>query len=311
MVSVLTRSLIGVAACMAVAPLSVQAQDYLPPVIDRSSGAVQTAPARSGSAAQSGAAPQQVETLEERVNRLERLMDNQALVDMLMRLDSLQNESQELRGAVETLNHELQGMKQRQRDLYLDIDRRLRDMEVAVNELKRAGPAVSSESSNAATSANARLTAPAPAAVPGAAAAGTGKAAAPPADPAAEREAYQQAFDLLKQGQYDQAITAFQAFLKKYPQGDYTDNAQYWLGEANYVTRRFEVAKQEFLRVLDQHPDSSKVSDAMLKLGYTYYELGNWDKARATLEDVKERFPNATVGRLAENRLQKMRLEGR
>ncbi len=296
------------AVCMVLAaPAVTQAQEFLPPVIDRSSGAVQSGPSQSSPARQQGVSPKAAQSLEDRVKKLERLLDNEALVDMLMRLDNLQSESQNLRGEIETLGHELEGIKQRQRDLYLDIDRRLREIEVSLNQLKRSALP-------AAAPAGAAMATPSVAA-PGRATPGlgttTGPAAAAPADPAAEREAYQQAFNLLKEGQYDKAITAFETFLTRYPQGDYTDNAQYWLGEANYVTRRFQVAEQEFLKVLNQHPGSSKASDAMLKLGYTYYELGNWDAARKTLENVKERFPGTTVGRLAENRLQKMRLEGR
>lgn len=295
------------AACIAaLAPGLAQAQEYLPPVIDRSSGAVQAAPARSEPPRQQAVpAASASSALEERVKRLERLLDNEALVDMLMRLDGLQSETESLRGSVETIGHELEGLKQRQRDLYLDIDRRMREIEVSLGQIKSG--AAASPGAPATAGAAPSLTAPAaslPTAAAPAAAAGGG-------DPAAERDTYQQAFNLLKEGQYDKAITEFQAFLSSYPQGEYTANAQYWLGEANYVTRRFEVAEKEFRKVLDRHPDSNKLSDAMLKLGYTLYEQGSWDAARTTLENVTQRFPGTTVARLADNRLQKMRLEGR
>ncbi len=282
-------------ACAAVATSSViQAQEYLPPVIDRSSGVGQPAPVAQPKtqAAKRGAASKSTMSLEQRVNKLEQLLNNEALVDMLMRLDSLQTENQNLQGEVESFGHTLEGINQRQRDLYLDIDRRLRQIELSTGQSGSAAPNTTSTSVGVAA----------------VAAAATAPAAS---DPAAERDAYQKAFNLLKEGQYDQAITAFQGFLTSYPNGDYTANAQYWSGEANYVTRRFKMAEQEFLKVIDRHPDSQKVSDAMLKLGYTYYELGNWDAAHKTLDNVKTRYPNTTVGRLAENRLQKMRLEGR
>lgn len=293
------RIWMGVAmACAAVAaPSVIQAQEYLPPVIDRSSGAGQAAPVAQpkSQASTSGVASKSALSLEERVKKLEHLLDNEALVDMLMRLDNLQTETQNLQGEVESFGHTLEGINQRQRDLYLDIDRRLRQVELSSSQAAPPAPGTATSPSVG----MATVAAPAVA------------AAAAAADPAAERDAYQKAFNLLKEGQYDQAITAFQGFLASYPSGDYTANAQYWLGEANYVTRRFKVAEQEFLKVLDRHPDSNKVADAMLKLGYTYYELGNWDAAHKTLDNVKSRYPDATVGRLAENRLQKMRLEGR
>ena len=282
-----------------VSAAAAQETPRLAPVYDRS-GVVD-----SGSSAASS-------ELEKRVARLEKLMENQALVDMLMRLDSLQADTQDLRGQIEDITHELENIKQRQRDLYLDMDRRLRQAELAIAKAAPApaqggtvGPAVS-----------AGMAAAAPVAVASVAAAtvaGTATSAMPaePADPAAEREAYQKAFEELKQGRYEQAITAFAEFLKQYPKGEYAGNAQYWLGEANYVTRHFRVAEQEFKKVLEQYPDSPKVADAMLKLGYTYYELGEWDAARQMLTEVVSKKPNSSVARLAENRLQKMRMEGR
>jgi tol-pal system protein YbgF len=302
---------IGVVVMMTTAPVVVAAQEYLPPVIDRSAGAVQQPATQSGRPApQAQQAPQSVEA---RLTRIEHILDNKALVDMLMRLDSLQTEVQTLRGDLETLTHEMEGTKQRQRDLYLDVDRRLRQVEVAASQSHApAAPAAPATPASAPAVGGqppaASLSTPVtPAMVAGAAAA----AAPATVDPAAERAAYEKAFNSLKEGQYDQAISEFQGFLSNYPKGDYTDNAQYWLGEANYVTRRFKQAEQEFLKVINQFPDSSKVSDASLKLGYTYYELGDWAAARKTLENVVSHYPNTTVARLADNRLQKMRLEGR
>lgn len=225
-----------------------------------------------------------------------RKLESQALLDMLSKLDTLQNETQTLRSQVEELNHELENQKQRQRDLYLDMDRRLREVETGTHQ--------------AAAAASAANTPRTPMAVIGPGAAAT-IAAQAPGDPAKERELYQQAFNDLKDGRYGQAISQFRSFLASYPSGEYSGNAQYWLGEANYVTRRFPEAEQEFRKVLERYPSSGKAGDAGLKLGYTYYELGNWQAASKTLSDVAAKFPNSTAARLAEARLQKMRQEGR
>ncbi len=294
------RMIQGVALVVMVAapPSVLQAQEYLPPVIDRSSTIYQD---KSSQNSQPSSGSRM--SLEQRLERLERLMESQALVDMLMRLDSVEAEVDGLRGDAEILDHDLNGIKQQQRDLYLDIDRRLRQVELAVKQ-----PSVSAASSG--------VTAPAGGSVAPQAGAVSMNVAVQTmvgdrADPAQERQAYQAAFSALKEGRYKDAIAAFEAFLAAYPAGDFTDNAQYWLGEANYVTRQFRVAEREFLKVLNQHADSPKVADATLKLGYTYYELGDWDAARKTLADAVARFPNSTVAKLAQNRLQKMRLEGR
>ena len=95
--------------------------------------------------------------------------------------------------------------------------------------------------------------------------------------------AYQAAFGLLKNSQYDQAITAFQQFLASYPDSSLADNAQYWLGEAYYVNKAFPEALAAFQRVVDKYPQSRKLPDALFKVGYCDYELKQWQAAHDTL----------------------------
>ena len=122
--------------------------------------------------------------------------------------------------------------------------------------------------------------------------------------------AYDQAFNLLRSAQYDQAITAFKQFIADHPKGPLSDNAQYWLGEADYVTRQFPAALAEFQKVVTDYPDSPKVPDAELKVGFTHYEMAQWDDARKTLTDVVSKYPDSSAAKLAQNRLQKMKAEG-
>ena len=82
------------------------------------------------------------------------------------------------------------------------------------------------------------------------------------------------------------------------------------MGEANYVTRNFEQGIIEFKQVVERYPKSAKVPDAMLKLGYTYYELKQHDEAKAILQELRKRFPKSTAFRLAGKRLDRMRKEG-
>jgi len=125
-----------------------------------------------------------------------------------------------------------------------------------------------------------------------------------------ERGSYDSAFDLLKNGRYGDSIIAFEGFLKQYPQGEYAGNAQYWLGEAHYVTRSFDAAVREFTKVIDNYPTSLKYADSLLKLGYVHYELKQWQKARARLAQVIDKFPGTTVAKLAQQRLDRIRREG-
>lgn len=226
--------------------------------------------------------------LEKRVARLEKLLESQGLVDLYLRLEALQNEVQQLRGDVEQHGFAVNGIKQRQRDLYLDIDRRLSQLE------------------------NGRTTRPTntPQTTPVTPTTPRGPVSAASASPAAEETAYREAFVLLKEGRYQPAKKRFSNFVAKYPASGYADNAQYWIGEVNYVTRAFKQSIVEFNKVLNNYPNSPKQADALLKIGYCYYELKDFAKARESLQAVTSRFPNTTPARLAAKRLQQLKSEG-
>ena len=240
--------------------------------------------------------------LETRITQLERRLDSGGLMDMLNQVNEMQRQMQQLRGDIEVQNHTLENLQKRQRDLYLDIDRRLHRLEVGGVE---AQPALS----GAAPAATAPATAPGMAGA-AAAAAAPAVAAAPALNPAEQRKAYDKALELLKDGRYDDAATAFKDFLKQYPGSSYADNAQYWLGEVYYVTRQFPAALNEFDKVLKNYPNSSKSADAKLKLGYIQYELKDWSKARTLLNEVVSSYPGTTSARLAQERLDRLKQEG-
>ncbi len=241
-------------------------------------------------------------TLVQRVDRLERIMENQ--LKLYLQLESLQKELDALRGEQEVLRHRLDRLDKSQRDLYLDIDNRLRQLEAAMEQLlappsETPPPLVGSD-------------VPPPAQPENGGDAGLNP---PPSLPLSagdqgDAKAYEQAFALLKDGHYDEAIAAFQAYLGRFPDGRYAANAQYWLGEAYYVKRDFTRAIQEFSQVLARFPESSKVPDAMLKLGFSHYELKEWAQARKILQQLIDQYPDTTAARLAKRRLQQMKLEG-
>jgi tol-pal system protein YbgF len=204
------------------------------------------------------------------------------LLDLLRQLEELQTEVRQLRNTVEVQGHELETLKGRQRALYDDLDKRLRDAE-------RRGSA----------------TAP----VAPASAATAAAPSAPRVTTAAQQQEYDAAFELMKQGLYDRAVKAFRVFLTKYPDSGLADNAQYWIAEGNYVLRNYKLALEEFTKVVSA-PQNPKAPDALLKIGYVHYELGAYDKARKTLGEVQERYPGSSVAKLAAVRLDKMKKEG-
>jgi tol-pal system protein YbgF len=203
------------------------------------------------------------------------------LLDLLRQLEELQAEVRQLRNNVEVQGHELEQLKGRQRALYDDLDKRLRDAE-------RRGSATTTEPVT-----------PASAAAPD----------TPRVTTAPQQKEYDAAFDLMKQGLYDRAIKAFRAFLARYPDSGLADNAQYWIAEGNYVLRNYKLALEEFTKVVNA-PQSPKAPDALLKIGYVHYELGAYDKARKSLGEVQERYPGTSVAKLAAVRLDKMKKEG-
>lgn len=251
-------------------------------------------------------------SLESRVVRLERLLENQTLIDLASRLNQLQNEVQSMRGELEEQAHTIETLQKRQRDIYLDVDKRLSKLE----EAKGASAPQQSMGAFVPAPNTPVSSVPPNAAIPGSAvqsssSSPTGSATMSTSTNAAgiskdERLAYERAFNFLKDGRYDLSVTAFRTFVKSYPNGAYTDNAQYWLGEANYVQRHFKEALAEFGKVVNNFPASPKRADALLKMGYTYQELGDLDNAKMSLNNVVQNYPNSTAAGLAKKRLQSL-----
>lgn len=215
--------------------------------------------------------------LERRLSAVERILANGSLVDMAVQVDNLQRTTAELQGRTETLEYEAEETGDRQRDLYEDLDQRIQSLEQRLQAGGAEGALV-----------------PGQLPVPG----------------GSDRDNYQAAFELLKEQRYDAAAAAFKQFLATYPDSQLADNAQYWLAESYYVTGQFDEALSEFEVVINDHPQSSKVADALLKMGYCNYELQRWDAARDALQRVQREFPDTTAARLADQRLDRMREDG-
>jgi tol-pal system protein YbgF len=223
-----------------------------------------------------------VAELESRVAAIERVVDNQSLVQLTQQVESLERTADQLQGQTETLQHDAGTTADRQRQLYTDLDARIQALETTQRTLD----------------ANDVL------------AGGTLPPGQLPLPSGSDRDNYQVAFELLKEERYDMAATAFQEFLDNFPQSDLAANAQYWLGESFYASNKYELALKDFELVIKEYPDSSKVPDALLKIGYCNYSLKRWDAARTTLSRVKSDYPETTAARLAGQYLKRMDTEG-
>jgi tol-pal system protein YbgF len=237
--------------------------------------------------------------------------DREQLVDMVLQIQALQDEVRLLRGMIEEQQHLIDTLQRRQRDQYLDLDQRIGELASSRPPSLSANPTMPATSSTPPPEdlPELREDVNRPSVVTGLPAPDAG-ARPVTASPQAEKAMYDAAFQSLKELRYADAAEGFQAFLGQYPDSEYADNAQYWLGESYYVTRNYEIALEAFQGLLDRFPQSTKAADALLKIGYTHYELKQWDQARAALTQAQEQYPNSSVARLAENRLRSMRVEG-
>lgn len=222
-----------------------------------------------------------LDELERRLQAIERVVRNQALVDVTQQVAAIERQSAELQGRVETIENDAGVTATRQRQLYADLDARIQALEAAIRGL--AG---------------------------GAAVAGGDSIAALPVPGGSDRENYQAAFELLKGQRYEEAGAAFRQFLVAFPESELADNAQYWLAESFYVTKQYAEALAAFQVVIAEYPRSRKLPDALLKIGYCNYELKQYEAARQSLRQVLGDFPDSTAARLAGQRLDRMREEG-
>ncbi len=219
--------------------------------------------------------------LDTRIQRLERLLTNQSLLDLAQRIDRLQGDVRALRGELEQLENQSQSGQKQQRDLYADVDRRL----VALEGGRAPSPPSGTEAASTLGAGENR----------GAVAASS----------ATEQRGYDQAFEALKAADYARAISGFKQFLSTYPSSPLASNAQYWLGEAYYVTRDYPNAASAFQRVVNDWPDARKAPDALVKLGFTQFEQKRYTAARTTLREVEQRYPGTDAARLAADRLKR------
>ena len=230
------------------------------------------------------------------------------LVELLVQLENLQNEVKALRNQVEIQNHELNQLRESQRNMMRDTDARLSKLEHGGGASKGVSkPASKSPAVGTAT----KL--PAGKATPGKSAADKSVKATPATSktPVQAQKEYDDAFQQLRDGYYQKAITSFDAFLKQYPKHKLASNARYWIAKSHYVTRNYKQALIDFNKTIKNYPRSSKIPDAMLNKGYTLYDLGRYPEARKVLEGTAKRYAGSRIGKRASKRLERMKKEGR
>lgn len=241
-----------------------------------------------------------------------------AMFEVLSRVEQLQSEVQQLRGMVEEQAQTIADLQRKQSNMYSDLDDRMQALSGSQAVSAATGTAAAAPVAVATPAASPAPTAALPAQVPAVPSQPTADvkptaASIPPPPPSSsmpsgnaqgnEKERYQSAYDTLRNGHNQQAISMFETLLHDYPAGEFSDNAQYWLGEAYKINRDYDKARGAFNKVVSQYPDSSKVPDALLKLGFIEYDLQNTAKARDYLTRVVTSYPGTTAAHLASKKL--------
>ena len=229
--------------------------------------------------------------------------------ELISRIDKLQAEMQQLTGKQEELANQVAQLKQQQSKMNTDFDERLRAL-----ENKGGAPAPAAEAAPAPTPAPVVET---PVAIPptptteGATPVVSQKSVTPKPPEiqasAGEKQSYQQAYNSLRIGQTDQSIAQFQHYISQYPTGGYIDLAYYWLGEAYRVKPDANSARQAYNTVLEKYPNSTKVAEALLKLGYIEVDEKHTDKARELLTRVTTEYSGTPAAHAAAKKLAQLK----
>jgi tol-pal system protein YbgF len=220
--------------------------------------------------------------LDDRVSQLERQLKSGALVDLANNVEALKSDVAKIRGQIEVLTYELEQSQKRQRDLYVDLDARMRKLEGAPGSATDAAPA--------------------DAAAAGATVGGS-TAAAPVPSTAAEQRAYDAALDQFKRGDFQGAITGFTAFVKTSPKSALAPSAQYWIGNAQFAQKEYRAAIASQRQLVAAFPESQKVPDALLNIATSQFEMGDGAASRRTLEDLIAKHPQSEAAAKARQRL--------
>ena len=229
-----------------------------------------------------------------------------AASELLFMVEQLQQEVQELRGTVEQQGYQIKQLKQQGRDRYHDLDQRLLQLKNSNSTLVSSAVSASAK----AGSVDSTVTSPVlNNASSGAVSTATSAAvlSGVKTEPSAKQQReYQQAYDLIKQKKYDQAVDELHKFIGLYPDSDLSGNAYYWLGEVYLVMPKFEQARQAFTVVVGSFPSHRKAADAMFKLGVTYHRLNKLEDAKFYLAEVVKRYPESSAAKLAKEYVAKL-----
>lgn len=225
------------------------------------------------------------QTLEQRISKIETTLKSQGLLDLLSQVDRLNQELSKVKGQLEVVTHDIEVTQQRQKDLYTDVDGRVRKLE--------SGAPVANAPATTNTAANNVATANTPAPT----------AATPIAESASEQKDFDAAQALTKTGKHKDAFDAYDKFLQTYPNSKNAPEAMYLLGYSQFSLKNYKAAIATQQKLIKQFPDTSKQADAYFNIANAQIQLADVDGAKKSLRDLLAKYPDSEVAPNAKKRL--------
>ena len=240
----------------------------------------------------------QTDALSARLNKIEEASrgtqgTQQSMLELMNQIESLKREIQNLRGQIEVVSNGVESNAKRQRDMYVDLDTRMRRFEQGAGAPTGAAPPDITPPPAAA--AGAGIT------TPGTTTPGTAAASAD------EARAYEAAQQQRRIGNYKGAITAFQSFLTQYSKSPLAHRAQYWVGDSHFNLKDYRSAIASQQKLIAAYPDSASAPDAMLNIASCQSELGESAAARKTMDTLVARYPGSEAAEKAKRRISTLR----
>jgi tol-pal system protein YbgF len=224
---------------------------------------------RSQAEARQKAIDERLSAIDAKLGQMDSSGQNRVL-DLAQLIDSLKQDMAKLRGQIEVLANQAEMLDRRQKDLYVDLDNRLRRIEQTQTQIQ-------DKMSQGERSA------------------------------AAEKQAYETALNQFKLGNYQLSITNFQNFMTNFSSSELLPSAQYWIGNAYYAMRDYKSAIAAQQKVVRLWPENAKAPDALLNIASAQTELGQSREARETLRALVKKYPSSSASEQAKQRLAQKR----
>lgn len=216
------------------------------------------------------------QALEKRLADIEAIVKGQGMLDMLSKIEGLNQELNRVKGQLEVATHQLETTQQRQKDLYADTDGRLRKLE--------GGSVAATGEAQGANN-------------------GAAQATQAGAEASAEVKDFDAAQALLKSGKYKESFDAHEKFLQTYPTSSFAPEAQYSLGYTQFSLKNYKAAIATQQKMAKQYADHPKAPDALFNVANSQIQLADIDGAKKTLRELLSRYPNSEVAPSAKKRL--------